>query len=324
MSINKPISTSNSCNNPYEAAYELLVTKAWDRMADSWENAPMLYEGNVFFDSFHTVMWGFPPKKCYSSEYISYIHFVADIMESDDTAVQVWKTYDSYINAYEEVLNDMDPIDENDTVYRHSIIHYHYLMCRFKCKLELDSSLPTEESKFWRAYEATVIRLIPSSENWTRAQWGDENNIHSYLLESYGIDFSDRTLDYDRIMTLGMSITKKKDITSHTVWYAMNIKELPYTMVETLWPKDTINYVYRFFITAYEAVIVYENMGKPGFDKKDEYLHASHVFDRSDLLKSWLFHLGKAWFYAGVFSDDEMKKLKAPIFDLTMASTLAV
>ena len=294
----------------------------WAALAEMWNEHPDFKDRDVFYDAVHTVMWGFVPEKNYDPEYQELIWAVADVMENCDEALESWHDLSNFVYAYGYVAATIDPDVDNDVIYRHSIIHYRYLRDRMMCKLEFEREFCTEPNKeaseFWRAYEAVIVGLIPAAAKWTRAQWGNENSIHDTLLALYGVDYRDRFEEFDRVILMKMGLDGTGAIDAESAWYAMNILKLPYTFAEALWPNNTKEVVRQLFVKAVECTLDYERRGKPDFTKKDSFIHATHIFDRKDLLESWIYKICLRWNNKKVFGNSKGYELKKNLFDLSM------
>lgn len=296
------------------------VTYDWAALADTWANRPDLEEHSVIHDAIHKIMWGFAPKKGYSTSYLQYIDAVAEVMETCDEAVEAWRARLDFVNERDYIAATMDPEVDGDKDYRFTIIHYHYLRDRMLCKLEFErkfcGELDENCAKFWRNYEAAIIHLIPSAASWSREQWGDENNIHDALRATYGVDYRENIFEFDRVMFLKMYSNSEDDIDDEISWYAMNITRLPYSLAEALWPGNTKEMVRKLFVNAVKYTLDYESKGKPNFKNKDEYIHATGIFDRADLLNSWIYKQCFVWNNDSVFAGAEGVELKNALFNI--------
>ena len=159
-------------------------------------------------------------------------------------------------------------------------------------------------------YEEVVRRLAPCSESWDRKSWADDKVLFRCLKESFGIDYMKCASEYDRLVVLLLAkwYFKLEDI----LQYVVQIKKLPYSLVEVIWPENTKEEVVKLFLTAFAKAKCVE-----GRNKNRHRVHKT-TFTYATLRQSWLYDQIMVWVNAGDLEEKEMKKAKKEVFELSM------
>ena len=276
------------------------IKNKWIQLIELWEGFLEGGAGGIFEEAAHRIMWGVPCAHR-RSRHDDIIELVMQEMLADGDAFAAWDTCEIFENAVGYMSSEVDADLEGDASYRFSVQHYEYLAKKLLWKVRFSKSMYAEEGtryeKQIQAYETAIKTIVPAATNWTADYWIDENHILDEILKLYGVDY--RCLDfeeYDRILQL--IINKHMSDTPDEMkeaWYACNIKHLPYSLAEVIWPNFTQEHVLSIFLRAAEEADKQSDDAESVGLMRSRYIHPVGAFDYRSLFDSWVYTLVDQW-----------------------------
>ena len=292
----------------------------WVELAEAWET--LLEDGSagIFLDAVHRIMWGMPFGNS-RPKHEDIVSIVKEELLSDGEAFKAWDTYIACDTAIIAVGNDMDPWVETDEDYRYSLEHYHYLWDKMLWKIRYSKpKYIAEYAHYGEAildYEEAIKKIVPAATSWNEDYWCNENHIYDEIVSLYGVDYRDDYVEYGRILLILMN--KQEDVILHDlneVWYAANIKRMPMSLAETIWPENTDEKIMQMFVFAVEATKAMAASVKHFVSRKEHEIHPVGVFEYDTLRESWLCALMEDWMERSDLNDEDIAVLKLALFEV--------
>lgn len=292
----------------------------WLELAYVWND---LFDGGsaiIFMDAIHRIMWGVP---CEGSrpQYNKIVEIVMDALLSEGEAFETWDSYDTCDVAIELIGADMD--SWMDSSYRYSIEHYHYVKDRMLCKIRYSKKKYKKRYEHVvdevKSYEDAIKKLIPVVKTWNENYWLAEKHILDEINNRYGVDYRDDYIDYGRILMILTSREKKKSkYEIHEAWCASNIKQMPYSIAQVIWPQNTEDRIIKMMELASKKAVSSIEPGSKQARQLEEYIHPVGIFQYSELHKCWAMDLMRKWMDDKNRDEKSRKDIKRIVFDIMM------
>lgn len=274
----------------------------WVELAEVWKDKIEDGASNIFVDAVHRIMWGIPSNQ-YKPKYEEIIQIVIEELLNDGEAFAAWDDYTVCSLAIDVLGSETEPCVDNAEEYCHSVEHYQYLSDKMLCKVRYSKakySYMNEACMYAiQAYETAIKKIIPEAESWTEDYWYNESHIYNALEELYGVDYSDDYEEYGRILLILMNDEDDEfEYDCTEAWYASNIKRMPMSLAEVIWPYCTEEKITRMFLWAAEASDIQSKIeNKEKYQAaKEKMMHPVGVFEFSTLRESWLYKLVYTWY----------------------------
>lgn len=294
------------------------LARVWDKVLNHSDWSHLTLASVI-----HKIYWGVYPYETHdASRRYLYELIEAELLANEEGYLDLvgWVVFKRTLYG---VLSYMESLGKSD-INTCFVEHHYYLKSRALSRLiytktpwlDYEGHIAT-----YRGYEEIINRLIPDSLNWSYEQWGEDANIADALCELYDVDYArayESERDYERLIMLLREEKYQGKSSAKFVWLAANISELPLSLAKVIWPCDLTNIVADTLVSAYELTVAYEKNGQPFSSKKDD-MHPIYHFERDALKDSWLFRLANLWFYEGIYTGQQYKRMKEVIFDLTLA-----
>ena len=104
----------------------------------------------------------------------------------------------------------------------------------------------------------------------------------------------------------------------YEAWFASNIKRMPMSLADTIWPENAEEKILQMFMFAVKAIRAMPDDKNALALRKEQEIHPVGVFEYDALLESWLYELVKGWVEQSNLSDIERRELKRMLFDVAM------
>ena len=295
----------------------------WLELASVWEKFSECGEAGVFLDAAHRIMWGIPSRD-YTPALDEIIRIVSEELLKDGEAFAAWDNYPVCVTSVDFISSDNTPCIENDEEYCYSIEHYQYLSDKMLWKIRYSKSKYAEEkSKLKEAalqYESVIKRIIPGAVSWTEEYWYNENHIYDEIVKLYGVDYRDDYVEYSRVLLTMMNPYEKgfrSDV--YDAWFASNIRCLPFSLAEVIWPVNTEEKIIDMFLWA-SSMAENQVMDEVQNERKKYEIHPTGIFEYKSLLDSWMFPLVNAWYRNNLICSEDAPDVKTGIFNTSIKS----
>ena len=272
----------------------------WLQLAKAWETLLSGGSGSIFLDAVHRIMWGIPPHDS-KPEYDCIVSMVVDELLSDGDAFEAWDSYVGCDEAIGMICSDNAPCIEDDDTYCFSVEHYEYLSQRTLCKIRYEkekyASTGSKAFDVVQAYEAAIKRIIPEAKAWNEEYWFNENHILDELIRRYGVDYREwGWLEYGKLLLMLISSDENEEkYAMEEAWYASNIKTLPLSLAEVIWPNMTEEKILLLFLTAEKLAMEEAKAGSPNAFLTERHIYPVGYFDYKELRESWLYKTMLGW-----------------------------
>lgn len=274
----------------------------WVELAEVWKDKIEDGAYDIFVDAVHRIMWGIPSNQ-YKPKYKEIIQIVIKELLSDGEAFDAWDDYPVCSLAIEVLSSETEPWADAPDKYRRSVEHYQYLSDKVLWKIRYSKKkyayLDEPCKHAIQAYEYAIKKIIPEAKSWDEDYWYNEGHIYDAIEELYGVDYSDDYIEYGRILIMLMN--EEDDEFTHDcieAWCASNIKRMPMSLAEVIWPYYTEEKITKMFLFAAESS---DFQAKP--EHRDKFqaakvgvMHPVSVFEFSTLRESWLYKLVYTWY----------------------------
>ena len=224
----------------------------WLELANVWAKHCEVRSEGIFLEAVHHIMWGIPSYK-YDPDYEKIIQLVVEELLKDGDSFAAWDCCPECMSAITLMGDGTTPLSDNCDDYCLSIEHYEYLRAKMLWKIQYSKPKYASESENCKhailKYESAIKKVIPDASMWNEAYWYNERHIHDALTELYGVDYSDDFVEYGRILLLLMKHDANELIYARAeVWFASNIKRMPMSLAEVIWPEDTEGKIEEMFL----------------------------------------------------------------------------
>ena len=305
----------------------------WEELTRLWELNADVLGCRVFFAALHHLFWGVYPGSVTSEDLKKLLTIIEVNLLSNGNAYRAWKSRTAYRKAFRCVAESDRCAEQTGGPSLHSRTTGRYLSSRLYYRVVYKGQTPsainlvtasyreinnsrtrTKITAFVRGYELVMKRLLPEAVEWTYEQWSDDRVLFDAMRKRYGVNFDNRSDDFDAIIDFLMAEWAYGS--DNTLGKVVNIPGMPLSIAKVIWPGDIVEQTVKMFRTAHSRAKAVEH--RAHCDRSGRPLTHKTTFSYQNLKASWLYKQIMAWINDGTFSGPDFKGVRESALNLAL------